>query len=477
MTIKNSFPSSLRQPGLLHEFDFVSGASGLVPLDRVVVLVGTMGAGGSATAGEPQPIYTETDADDLFEAGSELALGCRSFFKQAKLTKLMPFLYAIGYAAPGGGTAQAYTFTLGGAADESGDLVVAIAGRTIRAAVGVGDTLTEIGDALAAAINAKGSDLPVAAVNVAGVVTITANWAGVTSADITARTVDVPGSVTCAVASSAAGAGAVDITATLDALLDRRYHGIAIAQHTATELADLLAHLVDAWDKKLWGFGYAGHVGTLAAGTTLTTGVDDEKVALVGYEDAPVMPFEIACAAACLVEGPDKPNYNFDSAELWCPPPPLASSVWTSGLGGEIESALAGGLTPCVPTKNGQRVKVVRMVTTKTTEGGVTFDDLRDLAIPHTSVAVAAQAEAIIGSRFQGVNAEDDVLDDLLSTMYRILKDAETAKWIKNVDEHFTELMGEFDTTVPTRAVLTAIESVVVNLHQVVIVHRTKVEA
>ena len=476
MTIKNSFPASLRQPGILHEFDFISGASGLVPLDRVVVLVGTMGAG-TATAGEPVPIFTEADADEAFEAGSELALGCRSFFKQAKLTRLMPFLYAIGYDAPGGGTAQAYTLTLGGVADESGDLVVAIAGRTIRAAVAVSDTLTTVGDSLAAAINAQKADLPVTAVNVAGVVTITANWAGATSADITARTVEAPGSITCAVASSAAGAGAVDITTTLDALLDRRYHGIAIAQHTATELSDLNDHLVEAWGKKLWGFGYAAHTGTLGNGTTLTTGVDDEKIVVLGCEDAPAMPFEIAAAAACLVEGPDKPNYNFDNAELWCPPPPLSSSVWTDGLGGEIESALAGGLTPLKPTKNGQRLKVVRMVTTKTTEGGVTFDDLRDLAIPHTSVAVAAQADAIIGARFQGANAEDEVLDDLLSELYSILKDAEAAKWIKNVDAHFEELMGEFDATVPTRAVLTAIESIVENLHQVVIVHRTKVEA
>lgn len=86
-------------------------------------------------------------------------------------------VYWIPIPEEAGGTAADETVTFTGTATSSGVLFFLIAGDLIQVSVASGDSATDVGDALEAAITAE-INLPVTAANVAGVVTVTAKFKG-----------------------------------------------------------------------------------------------------------------------------------------------------------------------------------------------------------------------------------------------------------------------------------------------------------
>ncbi len=143
-----------------------------------VLIVGQKVAGGSATEGDLHSNLASTGAPEnaLFGEASQLAAMIRAFKVVNPIVQVDAI--ALDDAA---GTAGTKIITLvGGPTTEAGTLVVIAGSETLHrfeVAVADADAITEIGDAIAAAINAD-TKCPFTASNTAGTVTLTADNKG-----------------------------------------------------------------------------------------------------------------------------------------------------------------------------------------------------------------------------------------------------------------------------------------------------------
>lgn len=478
MTISHSIPSTTRKPGIYHEFDAVSGATGLTPVELRLLVVGIMGSGGTATANTPVQIFDEADADLKLDQGSEAALGCRRALGQFKRLGIAAELWCCPLADPSG-TATVETLTASGTATEDGDVVFRIAGRTLFAGVSSGDDDEAVAAAIKAAIDEAAAILPVTAAldsEDAAEVEVTANYTGVNGNDIAFSVVSTPAGVTVTPAQATEGATAVVLTTALANALVKDFRVVAIGNHTSTDVTALDTHLDAAWAAaaKRWRFGIIGETGTLSAANTLSAAANDYRQIVASYEGCPNLPIEVAAAvgAALVARGSVQPNYNWDAEELDLYVPPDASAYTDA----EIESALSSGSTPLAPSDDGARTEIVRLITTKTTEGGNPFENTKDVATINGWIATARQLDALYAQRYKGVNKNAQVLKRMRSDGLARLRLLEERGVTQNVEEHKDEFIVETDGSVATRAVVQVPESIVPNLHQTVLKHVLIVE-
>lgn len=474
MPISTGVPSTTRKPGSFHKFDVLSGAKGLIPIARRVMLIGGKSSAGTLAAATPTQCFSERDGDTYGGAGSEAALMVRAAFKAAQKYGASPEIWLCTVADAGGSAAQVYTLTCTGTATASGDIVFRIAGRTLRAGIANGDNATKAGDAIAAAIAAAAAILPVTSANVTGTVTLTAVNKGLNSADIRTPIVDLaPAGLTVVAAAGASGTGAYDITASLDASVDKTYHATVTANHASGDVTKLATHLdtVGAAGAKRWSIAYLAEIGTLSTGTTLATGANRMDVVVITCEQFPSLPGEIAAQLATTVEAEQDPSLSFDSVPLDLPGCP-ASYVY---IDAEIETALANGATPLSVSPTGQTF-IVMAVTTKTSQGGAPFFNVLDLGNVRTLYYVANQVDAKFAALFGRAKKSERTRKRVRSVVLEVLKDIETLEIIQNVDQHAAELIVETDAVVVTRFNVGIPVSVIPALHQLAAVHTLFVE-
>ncbi len=475
MTISTTVPSTTRKPGQFHEFDLVSGARGLTPLPNRVLVLGEQLAAATATADEFQQVSDENGVDLLFGAGSTAALMCRKAFEAGRKIGTQPEIWAAGVADPAG-TATTITITVStGSATAAGDVVFRVAGRIMRAGVSLGDDETAIALAIVDAVSANETNLPVTAGSAVGVTTLTANQTGINGEDIVV-TIDDVGLIglTVVAAAGVTGVGVADFATALSNSLSKYFLTKAISNHAAADITAWTTHLTAAWAPaaKRWCFGITGENGTLSAANTLSAAADSERQIVVSYEDSPSLPGELAVAAAVAISSQVLPNFNWDAFELPLSVPPDAS-VFTDA---EIESALAAGSTPLAPNDQRTETEVVRMITTKTTEGGNPFENAKDVATINGMIAVTRQLDTTFSQQFRAVNKSAQVLKRMRSVAYNVLKLFEDDGVTQNVDALFPQLIVESDLTIATRALLSVPESIIPNLHQIIFVHVLFVE-
>lgn len=477
MPITTNVPSNLRKPGTFHQFDVTSSARGLVPLTNRVALIGARTAAGTVATGIIKQIFTESEGDGYFGKGSELALMCRAALKAGKKYGASPEVFGLALADPGGGVKATRTFTVTGPATEAGDVVVTIAGRSIRAGVANGDTANTVAASINAAIAPMIADLPVTATVATNVVTLLLNNAGVNGNDCRIGVTKTPAGITIATASPIAGTGAYDITASLDLLIDRHYHAIAIANHTATDITDFTTH-IDAQGQpgtKRWVFGVLAETASLTTGNTLGTTANKKEIIVGNAELFPNMTGEIAAQLATTLYAESDPALPFDGQELDLYLPPDAN-VPTDA---EIETSLGAGTTILTVNDTKTATQIVRFVTTKTTEGGATFENLLDVTNTKSLFYIALQTDAA-WKRWQANKRNKKntggAQKRLRSVTLDILKSAEDLEIVHNVDAHLKELVVETDAVVKTRLNVAIPVSVVPNLHQIVGVHTLFVE-
>jgi phage tail sheath gpL-like len=475
MTISHTIPSTTRQPGEFHEFDLLSGAQGLAILPNRILLIGEMLAGGTATADAFEQIFDELQADGLFGEGSLAALMCRKALEVGRRLGTQPEIYATGVADPGGTAAQQTITVSAGTAAAAGDIVFRIAGRTLRAGVSAGDDQDAVASAIKDAIDADLAILPITAAVVTNVVTTTFNTTGVNGNDllITVDDVGLTG-LTVTPAVSVAGVGVAVVTTALSNSLSKWFEVVVLSNHATADVTSLDTHLDAAWAAaaKRWVFGMLGENGTLSAANTLSAAGNDERMSVISYEDSPSLPGEIVAAVACAVSARAQPNYNWDFDEL---PlfPPVDASVYTAT---EIESALAAGTTPLQPNDARDASQIVRLITTKTTEGGNPFENTKDLATMRGLVFTTRQLDAVFSQQFRGQLKSEQILKRMRSVAYNTLKLLEDLLVTQNVDDLFPQLLVETDAIVATRAVINVPESIIPNLHQIVFKHVLFVE-
>ena len=479
MTIKHNIASTVRRPGQFHEFDLTSSAQGLTPLANRVLLVGMMTSAGTATADEFVQVFDELTSDAAFGKGSELALMVRKAFETGRRLGFQPEIWACPVAAPGGGTAAVFKITTSaGTAAAGGDIEFRIGEATFRAGVSAGDDQDAVALAIKAAIDAKLEQVPVtAAINGsnANEVDLTFNYASENGSDLKVLIDDV-GLTGLTVASSnpTPGAGAAAIATALSNSLAKFFEVVAVANHQSEDVTALDAHLDSAWapDAKRWRFTVMAENGTLSAANTLSAAANDYRQVIASYENSPAMPGLIAAAIATAISAREQANYNWDGEELPLAAPPDAS-VYTTA---ELESALAAGTTPLQPNDARDQSFIVRLITTKTTEGGNPFERAKDLATIRGLVYTTRQLEASFSQKFKAVNKSALVKRRMRSVAYNVLISLEEIGVTQNVDELFDQLLVEDDPIVATRAVVSVPESIIPNLHQIVLKHVLFVE-
>jgi phage tail sheath gpL-like len=173
MTITFSeVPAALRYPGAYVEID--GSLAGLGDGLPIVLLVGQKLPTGTAPAGEIVLLSGVQDAIDKAGEGSMLAQMAAAY-READSTF---DLYMLPYADNPAGVAATGTLTVTSAATDDGTLYLYIAQRAVSVGVSAGQTPAQIATAIAAAITAKGPDVPVTAAAAGAVVTLTARHKG-----------------------------------------------------------------------------------------------------------------------------------------------------------------------------------------------------------------------------------------------------------------------------------------------------------
>lgn len=472
MGLQSNLSSNKRRPVVAHSFDFTSGARGLVTVNRAIVVVGVKSAAGTAVAGVPVQAFNEADCDLYAGKGSELALAGKSVFKQWRKMGLesAAAVWLCAVAAPAG-VAATYTFTVTGTATRADDVVFRIAGRTLRAAVALGDTQNTIASSIKSAIDAMAGtgDLPGTGSVATNVATFTYPTTGVNGNDVAVSVVSAPPGVTVVAAAAVAGTGVASYVTALDALGARDYDSIINCNHAAQDVTDLGTHMDAMWasTRKRWRWAFLGHRGTVAAATTLASPANRPQIVVSAYEDCPNLPGEIAAAIGCIPPAFDRPNTNYDATELWLYTPPDASVF----LDSEVETLLAGGVTPITVTDTGTS-RLERLVTTKITDNSAPFENLLDLAVSYTMAYYSRQADVVIKRVIKGENLDEELLDEILEQLLQMLRQGEAVGDLHKVDEHKAELLAAAHASIPTRGLVEIPESVVPNCHQIDATHR-----
>lgn len=355
----------IRVPTVAVETDLNSGRTGVPSETKKLLLVGYGLAAGSASNGEVHQIFDEASARALWGAGSVVSVMAeRAMGVSARIP-----IYGMSFAENGAAVAATGTLTITGTATGSGTLTSVIGGRVFRAGVQTGDTPTVIGDAIVAKINAA-VNAPFTAANVTGTVTITARNKGSEGNTIrhyhsvNAAAVSVTPLVSTAFAS---GATPGDPTSVLAGIEGDRYHIIALGVDDATNAGALQAHQ-EARSNPLeqkWGYGVVGSTGNSAAAVALAAALDSYRMDVVWQESAEQPVYEIIAAMAAERARIVRRSQSLNSHVLPGLVPQTLDTVWPNSA--EEEAALANGVTPLRPLRNGT-VQIIRNINTRVTD-------------------------------------------------------------------------------------------------------------
>jgi phage tail sheath gpL-like len=477
MTIRNTFPSDKRRPGISAEFDLLSSSRSLVATARRVALIGCKRSTGLATTELPVQIFTEADADREAGIGAELALMARAALRTFVDMGVSAELWLVPVVEPGAGTAANNgTFVCTGSSTSAGEIRFSIAGVVLSAPIANGASVTAQGDAMVAAANARLSELPGTIANAAGTVTYTHRHKGVGGNDVKLRVISSPTGTSIAPTQPSNGASAYDVTASLTALINsgRQYNAVAIANHTSTDVTDLDAFLDDVWgaQKKQWSHAHIGETGSVSTCTSLAANANDYRTCVHAYPSAQALPGVIAASVAAMVEAREAPNFNHDMTRLSAVPPCNPDDVI---LDSEAETLLAGGCSPLSLDEQGY-TRIERVVTTKVLEGSAPNFVLLDLAHSKTVAYTGTQANARLAIIMKGRNVDAALVRDVRGGIYDVLKALEVLGYLHNVDAHAAEIKVEPDPNVVGRLVCEVPSSVVPLAHQAHIVLRLFVE-
>lgn len=479
--IITGLPSSVRRPLTAHSFLYSSGSRSLVPIDRRIALLGIKSNAGTLAVATPTEVFDTVTSDTLAGVGSELALMARATFAQFQREGRSCHLFLVTIAEPGAGAARVVTLTVTGPATESGTYIYRIAGRPITFGVTAGDTANTVAAALKAAIDAQGPILPLTAAVVGAVVTVTLRYKGANGNDVQFREEQGIAGIAVAYAQTTAGAGTVDLTASLDTLM-QKFDGVVTANGDANDVTDLSTHLAacNTSTAKKWRRGWMCEPGSIGAATVHAGSFNDVAAHVLCCEGVESLPGEVAGAMAASYHTATRPNPNLNGRKIVAYPP-VTSLAFTET---EQETALGVGVTPFVPvtTGSGSQVdgllKLVKLTTTKTLEGAVPVEWPRLPAVSQVGWAIAEQIDSKFAERFgPDANPDGALVDGTIRGRVRdlvvdVLYTAEEATWVRDVDDVLPAILVEIDGSVATR-VNTALEYVpVVPLDQAAFVHR-----
>ncbi len=485
MPVITGVSSTLRNPQTFHVFTYQFAARSLVPLPIRVALVGTMSSSGTATAAVLYELSDAVQTDALFGVSSELAIMARKAFETGARLGRGPRLFGVSIAAPGASNACIKAITATGTATADGNAIVRVAGRTVYVGIRSGDVQNTVATAISNALKTIQENLPATVSVAANVVSLTVPHAGVNGNDVDVTVVQTVAGVTIAGSVTTAGTGVTDITAALDALSAVPMDAVAIGNHAAADITDINSDWALRWNysEKRFRFYFLGEMGSIGTATSLASAANHQSVLIASMEGCKSTAGEMATALMMATYSRERPNANYDGLELPLYPPDAATLYTPS----EVETALSVGLTPLggvvdpfTRAVTDGVVKIIRMVTTKTTQNSQPFEVLKDLAVARTGVYLSAQLDAAFAARWSG-NASpdgtlltDDVILQIKDFIVSMLRELEGLNILRNVDADIAQLVVERDLVTPGRVNVSITYTVVVGLHQIAFVHKVQ---
>lgn len=372
-----------------------------------VLLVGNKLAAGTMAVDTPVQAFSRDDARTYAGAGSELFMMAAAAF--AAFPNVELWLLAVTESVGAAASSNAIKFT--GTASASGTVQVWVGGRRCVARIASGDTATDVGAAVAAAINAQ-TDWPVTAANTTGTVTVTAKQKGPRGGFIRLRSLQTDGaglSHTAVNELLSGGTTPDDPQGALDAIASTRFHYIVTADSDSTNVPKFKTHcegLAEPETGIRQHFWYAS-IDTLGNATTLSDAVNAKRGRLVWHAGADDTPGEIAAATAAVHANrfaADRAR-NMDGETVPGLRPQYSAA--DKPLNSELVSALNNGIMPL--DHDGTTVRIVRSITNYSTDA-VGNPDYSVLDTAHSEVPdfIADALEQNWLSEFQGFKLDND---------------------------------------------------------------------
>lgn len=472
--------NSFKVPGAFRESLYGQGKVSIGAIPIKIVVTGTKTTTGSATPDlDIVDIYSEDDADTYLGVGSEIACQCYAALQIPGINlKAAPVL------ENASGVAGSLTVTITGTWSTTGTLAIYLAGRAIQATVGAADDVTAAAVSLVGAINGA-ARLPFTASNAAGVVTIVTRSKGVRMNDYLCRKdlSAAPSGLAAALVGGtattggmtpfASGAGADDVAPVLALMATDIYDIQAWAQNDTTNAALIKAALTSEAGSLIMHLEHAvfGKRGTLSAATTFSsTTLNAYRCSTVWMENCEQAPSYVAAQAAAKrasIIG-DNPNYRFDDVVM--PSIPGHSQKADIPLVSELNTALNNGVTPLTTNPDGT-VKIVRAIQSHCLSGSAPDYrtlDWGDVDVPDRLSKEAGAQWTVFALANQYVGPDPAEGEEPLpegtgspklwnADLYELLKDAETANWIQDVDANLPVSVWNSD----AKRIMTAMPAVV----------------
>ncbi len=414
-------------PGNYVQVTFAQGVASTGQTDYSAVLIGNKLSTGSAgsdgyiyDASTPVQMDTEQDVISLFGAGSELHAQWRAFRSVNKSTSLA----ACTVAESSGAQADGYV-TVSGSALAGGTLRVWCGSQAVEAAIVASDSLTAIGDSIAAAINSQ-THLQMTASNNAGAVHIVAKQKGTRGNSLKIRAQVLPSvgvgiSVTPTASTNLSGGSVDDSFANaLAALASNRHYYYVPACEDATNMGRVSAAL-DAAAAPTVGLRqravFGSNSSSVSAVIALAVGINSARDELVHQLESDLSPPQIGANNAAVYSLMEQSlggifSLNFNSfgqdafsQQFWHMPAPLSGAKFSRA---QLVSLLNNGVTPIQSRSNGQTY-LVRRITTRSLNGSVPDYRVRDACKVTVSDHFGDEVIVQATTRFAGKVIGNDV--------------------------------------------------------------------
>lgn len=473
MTVQTTVPADLLEPNTFQEFDITSGSRGLVPFKRRVALIGAMADFASADPNVPFQVFTSREVADACGQGSEIHMMALAKFKADKKYGSAAETWICPIVDPDGGTKATYTITFTGSASESGTLDLEIQGQPIGVGLASGDSADTQASKTQKRLKTLAATFAFVATVASNVVTLTLVNAGVNGNKLVGKVKSAPAGVGAVWAAGVAGAGDADPGPALDALVDKIYNTVVLANSKSGDLDDLASHIasVNAPAVKRFSKGVIANVGNLSSGTTLSTHINAMEIVVVNAYGSPRLPGEIAAQVGATIEAESDPSRSFDNVELALEPA-AAALVPDSGPGSTVETALSLGLCILGANNDNSKMRLIRLVTTKASQGSAPFYDVLDISNVRTLHYTALQVDAAWQRAFPRAKASERTREAVYSNTLATLREVEKAGFIQNVDALKDQLIVEPDSVNKNRFNVEIPVGVIPNLHQLVGVNK-----
>lgn len=441
----DNIPASIRKPGKYFEFNTKLAVRTLPGNLQKTLIIGQRLATGSVLANVPTDVFSSAQAADFFGRGSIAYLMVLS----ALQTNPYLALTVIAMDDAGGSIAATQTLTLTGPATAAGVLTLLVGDQNVVVAIAAGDTATIIAAAINAQI-AKQPDLPFSATVAAGVVTLTAKNKGTLGSLIRTSALTTASSVTAVLAAGTAGATDPTIATALAVIFNAGHNIIISAWNDVTNLTALRTHLdsVGGPLEQRGAIGVYGHVGTLAASTTLAGSINGGRITNALVPNAYENSYEIGASYGALIAGEEDPARPLNTLPLTG----ILANPLANRLGRvEQENALYNGVTP-TEVGPGDKVQIVRAVTTYTLDAQAIPDiSLLDLTTIRTLDYVRKAVRERISLRFPREKLSSRTAAKVRSEILDVLYKLEELEIVEQVDANKDGVIVERDSQDPNR--------------------------